>query len=186
MVRTPHATLQAITEAAAEATAASHAWLLALDGDGLVAIVAVGTDAGQAAGHVIRAGEGSTGYVLASGQPLALQPRPGDAHPWADQHPLLRRVPRSILAVPCEAADGLVGVLELVDAVSGSFSFDDVEVVGLLGSIAGAALAEGMRHGPRDVAHPDQLGRELAQIFADDPSRYARIAVVLEALLSDG
>jgi GAF domain-containing protein len=182
----PHATLQAITEAATEATAASHAWLLALQGDELVAIVTTGLDADDARGHVVRAGEGSAGYVLASGQPLALQVRPGDANPWSSEHPLVGRVPEGILSVPCEAGGDLVGVLELVDKAGGSFSFDDVEVVSLLGGIAGTALADdGALHGPA-VAHPDELGRELAHIFVDDPSQYARIATVLQALLSDG
>ena len=181
----PHATLQAITEAAVDATAASHGWLLAVDGDDLVAVVTTGTDNSATTRHVVSIGEGSAGYVLSSGQPLALQVRPGDTNPWSTEHPLVGRVPTSLVSVPCDAGAGLVGVLELVDSARGSFSFDDVEVVTLLGGIAGTALTDGAIEATT-VASPDELGRELALLLADHPTRYARVAVVLQALLSDG
>jgi len=185
MAATSHPTLQAITEAAAEAAAASYAWLLASEGDGLAVVSATGPDVGATVGRALAAGEGSAGYVLSSGQPLALQLQPDDASPWAARHPLLGRVPETILSVPCPGSSGTHGVLELLDKTGGAFSFDDVEVVSLLGSIAGAALDDGVLHGP-PVTAPDELGHELHQLFVDDPPEYARIAAVLQALLSHG
>lgn len=208
MVRIPHPTLQAIVTAAIDATAAAHGWLLAVEDvgrahgqgatngeptggagdDALVAVVAspaTGVVPDQLAGMRLPVGAGSAGYVVASGQPLALQPRAGSGDPWAEEHRLTGQVPTSILAVPCESGQHLVGVLELIDKHEGPFSFDDVEVVTLLGGIAGAALGEGMRLGEA-VADPSELGRELNQMLSDDPIRYERVATVTQALLANG
>lgn len=185
MAPTPHATLQAITEAAADAAGATWAWLLAAESDELVVVTAVGADAGAAVGRTIAAGQGSAGYVLSSGQPLAIQIHTEASSPWAAEHPLVGRVPDAILSVPCPGPGdaGVYGVLELLDCDRGAFSFDDVEIVSLLGAIAGSALSEGIRHGPT-VAHPDELARELLRLFVDDPPAYARVAAVLQALLA--
>jgi len=186
MPASSHATLQAITEAAAEAAAASYAWLLASEGDGLAVVTATGPDVGATVGRAIPAGQGTAGYVLSSGQPLAVQLHPEDTGPWAAEHALLGRPPETILSVPCPGAAGVHGVLELLDKTQGPFSFDDVEVVSLLGTIAGAALGDGgVLRGP-PVVSPDELGSELRQLFADDPPAYARIAAVLQALLANG
>jgi hypothetical protein len=97
----------------------------------------------------------------------------------------LGRVPASVLCVPCHYDDAVVGALELVDKPGGApFSFDDVELVTLLGSIAGAALSAS---GAEVMARPpNEYARELAQLAASDPVAYARLSVVLEALLARG
>lgn len=184
----PHATLQAIAASAVEATAASAAWLLEADHERLFAVVTVHTDGSDARGALdltVGPGEGTAGYVLASGQPLALQIHPRDSSPWATRHPLVGRIPRSILAVPCQAGDGVVGVLELLDKAGGPFSFDDVEVATLLGGIAAVALAEAERPGPA-VPDPEELVRRLARVSAADPLDYARVALMVDSLLTDG
>jgi len=75
----------------------------------------------------------------------------------------------------------VLGVLELVDAPSGSFSFDDVEVVSLLADVAGAALGEDADFVA--PATPHQLFEALSSVAALDPTRYRDIARIVGALL---
>jgi hypothetical protein len=79
----------------------------------------------------------------------------------------------------------VVGALELVDKAGGkAFSYDDVELVTLLGGIAGAALSvSGLEAAVRP---PAEFSAELAQLASSDPVAYARLSVVLEALLARG
>lgn len=174
-------TLIAVVSAAVEATGATRGWLLraddergdfvvtaAVDGDGSTVLDLLGTR---------RDRRGVAGFVLASGQPAAVKPgrddRDDDGAGGADG------VPAALLVAPCHA-DEVMGVIELVDPPSGSFSFDDVETVTLLSEIAGAALGE---TAPVSAPpSPAELGRRLATLAADDPTRYAEIARVVEAL----
>ena len=97
----------------------------------------------------------------------------------------LGREPASVLCVPCHDDDVVVGALELVDKAGGvPFSFDDVELVTLLGGIAGPALrAAG---GQAAARPPAEFATELAHLATSDPAAYARLSVVLEALLARG
>lgn len=193
MVHTTDPTLHAVVRGALEATGAAHGWLLANEEAGLrvvavggdVPSVAVGDDVPTVAvGDIVPATGGSYGYVIASGQPLALQPHAGRDDPWAEPHPLVGRVPASICAVPCEGLDALVGVLEVVDKAVGPFSFDDVEVVTLLGGIAGAALDDGATT-VEAVPDPAGIAAELTSLRDVDPTRYRRVAALIESLLAD-
>jgi len=177
--------LQAIVGAASDATAAAHGWLLGVDGENLRVVAAVGGDAGRLIGAVLPAEAGTAGYVVASGQPLAMA-RHGDDPRFAEGiASLLGRRPDSVLSVPCSTEEAVLGVLELADkAGGGSFSFDDVELATLLAGVAGASLA----HAAPAPAVPDaaQLASALEQLAATDPTRYAAVATVASALLALG
>ena len=85
-----------------------------------------------------------------------------------------RHRPASVLCVPCAHDDDVLGVLELVDkAGGGPFTFDDVELITVLANIAGSALAESAGG---VVRSPDELGGELRQLAADDPTAYVAVA----------
>lgn len=177
-------TLHAIVHGAIEATGASHGWLLANDDTGL-RVVAVGGEHPTAnVGDLVANTAGSFGYVVSSGQPLALQPQSGRNDPWAEPHPLVDRLPASICSVPCEGVTALVGVLEVIDKANGTFTFDDVEVVTLLGGIAGAALDAGAAI---TEAMPDPAGiaDELSSLRDADPNQYRRVAALIESLLAN-
>jgi hypothetical protein len=88
------------------------------------------------------------------------------------------------VCVPCERDGEVVGALQLVDKAAGSFTFDDVEIVTLLGTIAGAALTEAVPGLPPPA--PAALGRDLERLAATDPSRYGTVASILEGLLGHG
>jgi len=177
--------LQAICRAALDATAASAGWVLALEGERLRAVAASGERSGELVGTQLPAGVGMAGYVASSGQPIAIAPRGTDRRLAEGLGARLGRLPASVLCAPCLHDDVVLGALELVDkAGGGPFSFDDVELVTLLGGIAGAALSVA---GTEVAARPPgEFATELAELAASDPASYARLSGVLEALLARG
>ena len=179
------AVLQAIARAALDATGAEVSWVLLLDREQLLAVAAAGPRAGDLLGSELPLGVGTAGYVVSSGQPMALVPRGPDARLAEGLGARLGRSPASVLCVPCHDDDVVVGAIELVDKAGGApFSFDDVELVTLLGGIAGPALRAG---GPQEAVRPPaEFAIELAHLASSDPPAYARLSVVLEALLARG
>lgn len=175
--------LQTIVALAVETTGARDGFLLAAV-DGVLEVRAAGGDhPAGALGRRVDPGTGIEGFVLASGQPQALtlttdDPRSRDGLPAA-----LGRAPASILCVPCGDDDTVAGVLLLLDGRSGAFTFDDVELATLLGTVAGSALAA--LAGP-PVPTPAALGAELQRLQDVDPARYAAVAEVVRGLISRG
>jgi GAF domain-containing protein len=173
-------TYQAIVDQAVRATGASTGWLLAVTGSTL----RVTAMAGLAAQHhpigLELAPTGARGYVLSSAQPAALMPQPNDrANDGAAGFP---GVPPSVVAVPC-GDETPVGVLELAGKAGASpFTFDDIEAVALLASVAGAALSE-RNDVSIPVAAPADLVIGLERLAATDPRRYADTAQAIELLL---
>ena len=88
---------------------------------------------------------------------------------------------RAIVLVVRQAIASLPEALEVVDAVNGSFTYDDVETITLLAEIAGAALAEGDELAA--PPSPARLGEALASLSTTDPGRYREVARAVEALL---
>ena len=176
-------TLQAIVEQSLRATGATTGWLLAVDGDSLQVVAAAGLASERdPVGRVVTP-TGAQGYVLSSGQPAALMPQPSD--PANDGAAGFPGVPTSVLAVPC-GDDAAVGVLELAEkAGAAPFTFDDIEALAVLASVAGAALVE-QEVVSVDVASPAELGVELERLAARDPRRYADVARMVESLLGQG
>jgi hypothetical protein len=181
---TPRPLLQVIVSTVVDATAAGAGWLAAVvDGTELAVVAAAAEEPGRVRSMLWQRtglGSGTAGFVVQSGQPVALQPGGSSTDEWAET--LLGRGPTGLLCVPCLDEDQCVGALELVDkAGGGPFSFDDVEITTLVGQIAGAALAEGV--GASRVPAPDQLAGDLGRLATADPSRYAALARAVGALL---
>ena len=180
------AVLQAIVDAATEATAASEGWILAPRDDRLHVLAAAGDRPGQLMGATVPVGEGTAGYVVASGQPLALSPRADDARATSGVAGLLGLHPASVLCVPCQGDDSVAGALEVVDkAGGGRFSLDDVELATLLGGIAGAALLE-ITGSAGAVPSPAELAGGLERLAGAEPARYTALAAAVSALLDRG
>lgn len=179
--------LHAVADAAMRVTAGSAAWVVAVNGDSLQVMAAVGAGTEQLATAVVPEETGAIGYVIASGQPSAL--RGGDG---ADQRlgqgvcSLLARPPASLLSVPCVADGVVVGGVEIADKADGaSFSFTDVELASVVASIAAAALGSGVL-ARQYVLSPEALGGELRRLASVDRDRYTAISGVLTALLANG
>jgi GAF domain-containing protein len=175
--------LDAVTRAAVDGTGAARGWVVAPEGDGLrVAAAAGGDDPGRLLDAHVDGPGGTAGLVLASGQPMAIVPRPGDVTTSAGVAALVGLVPTAVLCVPCGESE-VVGALELVDkAGGGGFTFDDVELASLLAGIAGAALA--VRGDAPAVPSASELGARLERVAAADPMRYSTLATVVAALLA--
>lgn len=178
--------LAAIVIAAADVTGASAGWVVGVDGDELRVRAVAGDAPRSLVGTALAPGAGAAGYVVASGQPLALASRAADPRAAEGLAAALGRPPGSVLCVPCETEDGVVGALELVDKEGGiGFSFDDVELATLLAGIAGAALAGGTPVAPTPPS-PSELTAGLARLAADAPARYAAVAHAVAALVDGG
>jgi GAF domain-containing protein len=188
-MQVPPRTAQVVCESAVDATAATVGWLGIVDGDDVVVVAASADDATLAAsmvGHRLVGRTGSVGFVLQSGQPMAVQPAGRSTSGSAGDEPaevLLGRAPLSLLCVPCSGATDAVGVLQVLDkAGGGAFSFDDVEVVTLLGSVMGAAFLDAGNI-VDDVPVPGRLTSELTGLADADPARYATVARIVDSLL---
>jgi len=184
-MRLPHRTVQVVCESAVEVTAASLGWLGVLNGNTVSVVAAASEDPATAealVGRQVERDAGAVGFVLQSGQPMAIQP---GGKQGADQAvtTLLGHAPMSLVCVPCTDAGDALGVLQLVDKVAGGgFTFDDVEIATLLGAVAGAALAD-VGAVVMDVPSPALLAGALSGLADIDPDRYARVALAVGSLL---
>jgi GAF domain-containing protein len=176
--------LSAVVQAATRATGASAGWVVAAGDDELVVAAADGEGTQAILGRRVPSGAGAAGYVVASGQPLALSGG-SDTRLTEGVAALLGRQPRAVVCVPCIGADdSVLGALELVDKTTESrFTFDDVELVTLLAGIAATALAHGAA--VRTVPSPAELAGDLRNLAATDADRYAAVAAALQALLAE-
>jgi GAF domain-containing protein len=171
-------TYQALVVAAVTGTGAGRGWLLRLEGDSLAVVAAAGGEHPISRVGTRRPIAGAAGFVVTSGQPAALRLRDDESNRGAGG---AEGIPRSIVAAPC-GADDIVGVLEVIDAPGGSFSFDDVELVSLLADIGGSAISEHEEFS-RYVPSQRELLADMAALADADPVRYALVARALEAML---
>jgi GAF domain-containing protein len=134
--------LESILEAAVaifRAGAGSMA-LVMQNPDRLEFVCAAGPETGDIVGRSIGIGEGLAGYVVQTGEAIAI------ADPGAD--PRFGRsvaeqtgvVPKSLMAVPLRAVDSVVGVLEILDSRTGSFTTDDIATASIFARQAAIAI----------------------------------------------
>lgn len=182
----PEPILQALLDAAVNSTGGTDGWLLVLRDDVLEVVAASGPSAATALGVSVSADTGTAGFVVRSGQPVALAPRPGGPALTSGMAAIVGRVPTSVLGIPCESDEGVVGALEVVDkAGGGTFTFDDVELATLLAGVAGVAL-QTLKPLHNRVPDAGELAGELRRLAQSDPTRYATVASVLTALIASG
>ena len=177
--------LDALVRAAADTVGAPHGILVRHEGEVLRVVATAGDQAHALRGHRTPVHAGVAGYVLASGQPLALSVQPGDPRLQEGVTAALPQPPATVLCVPCASEEEVTGALLLLDKAGGPFTFDDVELATVLAGIAGVALAgDGAAGG--QVPDPSELGGELDRLFRTDPGRYSLVATLVQALLARG
>ena len=180
MVHPVRPTYQAVVDQALRTTGASSGWLLTLAGSTLRVVAAAGLAAERDLVGSELMPSGAQGYVLSSAQPAALMPQPND--PANDGAAGFPGVPTSVVAVPC-GDEAPVGVLELAEKAGAMpFTFDDIESLATLASVAGAALSEGDDASIR-VTTPAELAAGLERLAVGDPQRYVDTAQAFELLL---
>lgn len=175
--------VRAVLRAATESAGASRGWIVALKVEQLQVVDAVGADIEMLIKARVPAAAGIAGFVVGSGQPIALTARSNDPRLAQGLTRFLAHPPTSFLSVPCATDEGVVGALELADkAGGGGFTFDDVELASLLAGIAAAAITSDLDSLP--LPDPRQLAAELVRLADVDPTRYAAIATALRSLLA--
>jgi hypothetical protein len=149
--------LRSIVDATVELFDAEASSIALVDGDGRLRFrVAAGPQGAGVVGLTVAVGEGIAGYVQQTGQPLALSDVTAD--PRFEQETAARTgyVPRSVLAVPLELDDQVIGVLEVLDKRAGAgFDLTDLARAGVFARQAAVAI---------DVA---RLERSLGDLLAD-------------------
>ena len=187
--------LRSLTETARRlfGAAACSLALLSEDESELVYTVAAGQGADDVTGMRIPASQGIAGWVVQSGQPIAVSDVASDPRFAREQAEQTGYIPRAILAVPVETPGRLLGVISLLDrdsrrpgaeqdmallslfadqaalALASVERFSQVGQV-LLGAMAQAAvgddLADTLRRAADGLPPPDADLAELAATFA--------------------
>ena len=154
--------LRALTETARQlfgAVACSLA-LLSEDESELLYTVAAGEGASDVTGMRIPATQGIAGWVVQSGQPIAITDVAGDPRFAREQAERTGYVPRAILAVPVETPQRLLGVITLLDRDSRRPGAEqDMALLSLFADQAALALAS--------MEQFSVLGRVLLSALAD-------------------
>jgi GAF domain-containing protein len=189
--------LASIAEATVALFDAEAASIALVEADGRLRFrVAAGAQGAGVVGLTVGPGEGIAGFVLATGQALAITNVADD--PRFDRAAAARTgyVPRSLLAVPLQIEDRVIGVLEVLDRREGTFDLRDVRLAGTFarqaataidvtrverelvrivaaGIAAGAASEEDAAQIAAEVI--DRLGDEIDQQFWTAVDRLARL-----------
>lgn len=145
----PHADelLQSVAEVARRLFDAAACSIALLDegSEELVFAVTVGEGAEAVLGVRVPVQQGIAGYVVTTGQAIAIEDVTADPRFARDVAESTGYVPRSILATPLETGAGVIGVIEVLDRDPDS---GDVELLSLF-------------------AHQAALAIESAKVFAD-------------------
>jgi GAF domain-containing protein len=132
--------LASVLEAAVALFRAGAASLAMVVGDRVEFVAAAGLRGSSVVGRSIGIGEGIAGYVIQTGEPIAISrpsedPRFGRA--FSEQTGF---VPDSILAVPLQTPDAVVGVMEILDCRDGAFSSADLALASVFAKQAAIAI----------------------------------------------
>jgi GAF domain-containing protein len=148
--------LQTIVEAAARLFGAAASSIALLDEaqQTLQFRVVTGAGAADVLGMSIPVGEGIAGYVVMTGQPLAVSSVQEDPRFARETARKTGYVPRSILAMPLLYEDRAIGVIEVLDKIdAASFGIQDMELLGIFARQAAIAI--------RASSHYQHLGQAL-------------------------
>ena len=142
--------LKSIVEAAARIfNAAAASILLVNEQEQLLEFkVACGASNRDLVGSKFPIDKGIAGYVVMTGQPLAISNVRQDARFNQDFAKGTGYVPNSILAMPLRAGEHVVGVMEVLDKIdSASFGIQDMELLGMFAHQAAIAIDQSQRLG---------------------------------------
>ncbi|HSL76894.1 MAG TPA: GAF domain-containing protein [Candidatus Limnocylindrales bacterium] len=154
--------------------------------DRLVFRAAAGPAAGDIVGVALDPGVGIAGYAFTTGQPLAVADVSADPRFERSVAEATGYVPSSLLAVPIVDAAGAIGVLEALDAQSGTFTLHDIDVATAVAEAVAQAL--GQTRLTRDVGTLLERGlRGLAgtSTTEDDAAADALISRAIAGLPGD-
>jgi GAF domain-containing protein len=180
------ALLSSIVQAAARIFGASAASIMLVneDEDMLEFKVAHGAADHDLVGTRIPIDQGIAGYVVMTGQPIAISNVEEDTRFNRDFAKSTGYVPRSILATPLIVSDRILGVMEVLDKIDApSFGMQDMELLGMFAHQAALAIDQAQNSVRLGEAWVKNLVN-LAQSDADHPKR--GLATALETLPDSG
>lgn len=170
--------LETIVEAAARLFGAAAASIALVDPkEGCIVFrVAHGAGRDQVVGMRIPLDQGIAGYVVNTGQPMAISNVQQDPRFAQDTAAKTGYVPRSILAMPLIRCDRVIGVMEVLDKIAApAFGMEDMELLALFARQAAIAIDQS-----EQLAHLDDLlVRGLKALVGEGPS--AELFAVLES-----
>ncbi len=137
------ALLRSIVEAAANIFGAAAASILLVnEAEGVLEFkVAHGASNRDLVGTRIPLDQGIAGYVVMTGQPIAISNVEQDARFNRTFAKSTGYVPRSILATPLLAGERVLGVMEVLDKINApSFGMQDMELLGMFARQASLAI----------------------------------------------
>jgi GAF domain-containing protein len=141
--RSSDALLESIVEAAARIFGAAAASILLVNEQQqtLQFRVAYGAANRDLVGMSIPLNQGIAGYVVMTGQPIAVSDVQQDARFNKSFAQSTGYVPRSILAMPLLSGDRVLGVMEVLDKISApSFGMQDMELLAMFARQAAIAI----------------------------------------------
>jgi GAF domain-containing protein len=167
--RSNDALLQSIVEAAARIFGGAAASILLVNEEKhtLEFRVAYGAANRDLIGMSFPLNHGIAGYVVMTGQPIAISDVQRDARFNRDFAQSTGYVPRSILATPLLAGERAIGVMEVLDKIdSASFGMQDMELLGIFAKQAALAIEQSQ--------HMQGIGEALVlglhKLAASDPA----------------
>lgn len=193
--------LRSLTETARRlfGAAACSLALLSEDESELVYTVAAGQGADDVTGMRIPASRGIAGWVVQSGQPIAISDVASDPRFAREQAEQTGYIPRAILAVPVETHGRLLGVISLLDRDSRRPGAEqDMALLSLFADQAALALASVERfsrvgqvllEAMAQAAAGDDLAdtlRRAADALPDADADLAELAAAFAALARRG
>jgi GAF domain-containing protein len=140
-------------------------------------------------GISIPASQGIAGYVVQSGQPMAIEDVQRDPRFTRDVAETTGYLPTSILAMPLETERGILGVLEILDRqAEGLARAQEMEIVALFAQQAALAIentrifrdmGRALFEGAARAAEGDEdLARALRELAGDAPGPDAELAEI--------
>ena len=174
--------LQSIVDAAARIFGAAAASIALVDErrQELEFKVSYGVGNEDVVGMRIPLDKGIAGYVVMTGQPIAISNVQQDTRFNQDFARSTGYVPRSILAMPLLWGDRVIGVMEVLDKINApSFGMQDMELLGMFAQQAAIAIYQSQQYDSINEA----VVRGLKQLAVGDLS--ADSAEILHALEAD-
>ena len=161
--------------------------MLSADESELRYTIAAGAGSDEVTGMRIPATQGIAGWVVQSGQPIAISDLASDPRFSREAAEQTGYVPQTILAVPVQTAQRMLGVISLLDrdarrpaadqdmallslfADQAAVALTGVEAFSSLGRVLLGALADAADSAADDGADGADLGRALRQAAAELP-----------------
>lgn len=141
--------LQSIVDAAGQIFGAGAASIILVDFEGqmLEFKVSYGHGNEDVIGRRIPLDSGIAGYVVMTGQPIAIADVLEDPRFNQDFAKSTGYVPKSILATPLEWQERVIGVMEVLDKIEAPrFDLRDMELLGLFAQQASIAIAQSQQY----------------------------------------